>query len=119
MEGSLQNDDFLAAGVDVRIELGIGLPFNEGNTLGPMLVEGHDGEAAHHAWTPRLIALFQGKLLGVIRREVTLFEKEECSLRTGEEFSGRGWRKAEVATSGVGVSMENQGAFKNEILFSF
>ena len=50
---------------------------------------------------------------------MSLFEKEECSLRAGEKLSGRVRRKTEVATSGVGASMENQGAFEDEILFSF
>ena len=58
MEGALQDDDFFATGVDVGIELSIRLPFNEGDTLGSMLMEGHDGEAVHHALSPRLVALF-------------------------------------------------------------
>ena len=58
VEGSLQDDDLFATGVDVRIELSVGLPFDEGDTLGSMLMEGHDGEAAHEALSPRLITLF-------------------------------------------------------------
>ena len=57
MESPLQDNNFFSPGMNVRIELGIGLPFDEGDTLGSMLVKGHDGKAAHHALAPRLIAL--------------------------------------------------------------
>ena len=58
MEGSLEHDDLFATGVDVRVELGVGFPFDEGDTFEPMLVERHYGEAVNHTLAPGLIVLF-------------------------------------------------------------
>ena len=98
LDGAVQDEDFLAAGMGVKIDAHAGGQAEQADLLMPMFVQGQEFDAGSRARLPRCGVGIERNLLGVVGGE--LLQLDEDRRPAGAEFLRRALSSNGLRASG-------------------